>query len=112
MAYCKKGKTQGVGFIILWKPRLRNYKSHIKKTVRSCQISVYFVDKYFDEEMPFKYLSFFIIDIVNNKSHLPNRRPITGKIKFWGRHSRNTTPETKYCPWLESFQTNRKRKTK
>ena len=36
MAYCKICKKQVVGSIISWKPRLRKYKSHIKKNVRSC----------------------------------------------------------------------------
>ena len=31
LAYCKKCYKQGVGSCIEWKPRLRNYKSHIKK---------------------------------------------------------------------------------
>ena len=43
MPYCKKYKKQGVGFPIWWKPRLRNYKSYIKKNVRSCKIVIHFI---------------------------------------------------------------------
>ena len=68
MAYCKKCKKQGVGSIISWKPRLRNYKSHIKKNVHSCKIATHFIDECCNEERPFKYLAFVIIDVVNNAS--------------------------------------------
>ena len=55
---------------ISWKPRLRNYKSHIKKNVRSCKIATHFIDECCDEEIPFKYLAFVIIDVVINTSGL------------------------------------------
>ena len=51
MAYCKK-------------------VSHIKKNVRSCKIATHFIDECCDEEIPFKYLAFVIIDVVNNTSGL------------------------------------------
>ena len=35
---------QGVGSTVDWKPRLRNYKSHIKKKVRSCSNVNHFID--------------------------------------------------------------------
>ena len=66
MAYCKSCKKQSVGSTISWKPRLRNYKSHIKQNVRSCKIATHFTNECCDEEIPFKYLAFVIIDVANN----------------------------------------------
>ena len=86
MAYCKKCKKQGVGFTISWKPRLRNYKNHIKKNVRSCKIATHFIDECSDEEIPFKYLAFVIIDVVNNTSGLTLNQIedlLLQKEKFW-----------------------------
>ena len=74
MAYCTKCKKQGVGSTISWKPRLCNYKSRIKKNVRSCSIVTHFIDECCDKEIPFKYLVFIIIDVVNNTSGLPRNQ--------------------------------------
>ena len=68
MTYCKKYKKQGAGAKISWKQRLRNYKSQIKKNVLSCKIPTNFIDECCDEEIPFKYLAFVIIDVVSNTS--------------------------------------------
>ena len=70
MTYCKKCKKQGVGSTITWKPRLHNYKSHIKKNVCSYKIAVHFIDERCDEEITFTCLAFVIIDMVNNTSGL------------------------------------------
>ena len=70
MAYCKNCKNQGVGSTISCKPRLRNYKSHIKKNIHFCKIATHFIDECCDEEIPFKYLSLVIVDVVNNTSGL------------------------------------------
>ena len=51
---CKK---QDVGSTILWQPRFRNYKSHVKKNVRSCKITNHFMDERCDEEIPFQVFS-------------------------------------------------------
>ena len=88
MVYCKKCKKQGVGSTISWKPRLRNFKTHIKKNVRSGKIAKHFIDEICDEEISFKYLAFVIIDVVNNTSGLTcnqieDLRPIAQKKKFW-----------------------------
>ena len=65
--YHKQYKKQGVGSTILWKPRLRNYKGHFKKNVRSCTIATLMnFDKCCAEKIPFKYLAFIIIDVFNN----------------------------------------------
>ena len=80
MAYCKKCKEQGVWSKISWKPRLHNYKSHIKK------ISTHFFDECCDEEVPFKYLAFVIINTVNNISGLAHNQiegALLKKEKFW-----------------------------
>ena len=45
-----------------WKPRLSNYKSHIKKTVKSCSIVKHFIDSCTDT----KHLKFILIDCVTN----------------------------------------------
>ena len=45
VAYGRKCKKQGVGSTISWKPRLRNYKSQIKKNVRSCKIATHIIDQ-------------------------------------------------------------------
>ena len=52
------------------KPILRNYKSHVKKNACSCKIATHFIDECCDKEMPFKYLAFVIIAVVNNTSGL------------------------------------------
>ena len=70
LAYCKKDKKQSVGSTISWKTRIRIYKTHIKKDIRSCKIATHFIDECCDEEIPFKYLAFVIIDRVNNTSGL------------------------------------------
>ena len=84
--YCKKCKNQGVGSTISWKLRLHYYNSHIKKNVRFSKITTHFIDECCDEEIPFKYLAFVIIDLVNNTSGLtPNQIKdlLLEKEKFW-----------------------------
>ena len=86
MEYCKKCKKQNLGSTISWEPRLRNYKSHIKKNVCSCKIATRFVDECCDEEIPFKYLAFVVTDMVNDTSGLkPNQVEdlLLEKGKFW-----------------------------
>ena len=81
-----KCKKQGVGSTISWKPKLRNYKSHIKKNVRSSKIAAHFIDESCDEEIPFKYLVFVIIDAVNNTSGLTRNHIediLLRKDKLW-----------------------------
>ena len=113
MAYCKKCKKQGVGSTISWKPRLRNYKSHIKKNVRSCKIATHFIDECCDEEIPFKYLAFVIIDVVNNTSGLTRNQIedlLLKKEKFWigtlvtQHQGLNSTHD-----WNQAKQTERKK---
>ena len=70
MAYCKKCQKQGVGSTIKWKPRLANYKSHIKKGIPSCEIVKHFLNDCKDSEEPSKNLGFVIIDVLNNTENL------------------------------------------
>ena len=86
MAYCKRCKKQGVGSTISWNPRSRNYKSHIEKNVRSCKITIHFIDKFCNEEIPFTYLAFVIIEVVNNTPGLTRNQIedlLLEKEKFW-----------------------------
>ena len=53
-----------------WKPRLRNYKSHIKKKVRSCSIANHFIDVCSDTDDPSRNIRFIIIDQLNNTNNL------------------------------------------
>ena len=54
IAFCLSYSKQGVGSTVDWKTRLRNYKSHIKKKLRSCSLANYFLDVCSDTEDPSK----------------------------------------------------------
>ena len=54
IAFCLSYSKQGVGSTLDWKTRLRNYKSHIKKKLRSCSLANHFVDVCSDTEDPSK----------------------------------------------------------
>ena len=62
VAYCLNCQKQGVGSTVSWKPRLRNYKSHIKENVKSCKIVRHFIEdcKWVSN------LRFIIVDVLNN----------------------------------------------
>ena len=66
VAYCSKCGLQGIGSTIALKPRLANYKSHIKKGIHTCKIVMHFIDVCKDTEFPLRYLRFVIVDVVNN----------------------------------------------
>ena len=87
MAYYKNVKSkQGVGSTISWKSRLRNYKSRIKKNVRSSKIATHFIDECCVKKTPFKYLAFVIIDVINNTSGLTHNQIediLLKKEQFW-----------------------------
>ena len=42
--FCLNCLKQGVGSTVDWEPRLPNYKSHMKRKVRSCSIVNHFID--------------------------------------------------------------------
>ena len=72
LAYCTKCGKQGVGSTENWKPQLSNYKSHIKKKVKSCTILKHFIDLCTDTVSPSKYLRFILIDCVTNTENSSN----------------------------------------
>ena len=57
IAFCLNCLKQGVGSTVDWKPRLRNYKSRIKKKVRSCSIVNHFIDVCSDTDDPSKNIT-------------------------------------------------------
>ena len=73
---------QGVGSTVDWKPRLRHYKSHIKKKVRSCSIVNHFIDVFIDADDPSRNIRFIIIDQLNNKNSLSPDEIIYKKKDF------------------------------
>ena len=52
------------------KPKLQNYKSHIKKKVRSCRIVNHFIDVCSDTDDPSRNVRFIIIDQLSNTNSL------------------------------------------
>ena len=63
---CLKCGKQGVGSTIKWKPRLSNYKSHIKNNRKTCRIVKHFMDECRDNNVPHKFLKFHILDCLDN----------------------------------------------
>lgn len=85
-AICTKCRKQGVGSTVYWKPRLRNYKSHIKKHLRTCGIARHFIDECVDDSDPCSHLLFVIIDGLNNTDNLTTEEIddlLLQKEKFW-----------------------------
>ena len=70
IAFCLNCLKKGVGSTVDWKPRLRNYKSHINKKVRSCSIVNHFIDFCSDKDDPSRNIRFIIIDQLNNANSL------------------------------------------
>ena len=86
LAYCTKCGEQGTGSTVSWKPRLSNYKSHIKQSVHSCKIVKHFIEKCNDPIVPFKYLRFVILDVLTNTESLSKddiEDLLLKKEKFW-----------------------------
>ena len=86
MCYCLKCKKQGIGSTSSWKHRLANYKCHINKKVKLCQIAKHFIECCSDADNATKHLRFVLIDFVDNTTDLSNDK-IEGilleKEKFW-----------------------------
>ena len=85
-AICTKCLQQGVGSTVEWKPRMRNYKSHITKGHKTCGIVRHFLEDCVDEEDPCGHLIFFIIDGLNNTDNLNVEQIddlLLEKEKFW-----------------------------
>ena len=70
VAECKNCKMQGVGSTTTWKPRLSNYKSHIKNGHNTCRIVRHFREVCTNITNPVEHLSFHIIDAVDNTGGL------------------------------------------
>ena len=70
IAFLLNCSKQGVQSIVDWRPRLRNYKSHIKKKVRSCGIASHFIDICSDTDDPSKNIRVIVIDQLNNTNSL------------------------------------------
>ena len=73
LAECSKCKLQGVGSTIKWKPRLRNYKSWVKKSIRQCRIGNHFIDNERcrgPDSTPWENMKFTIIDCLDNCENL------------------------------------------
>ena len=86
LACCKKCYKQGVGSCIEWKPQSRNYKSYIKNKNLTCRIVKHFIGDCNDHGLPFKYLGFLIIDVLNNVDDSPENdidRLLLQKENFW-----------------------------
>ena len=66
LAYCTKCRKQGVGSTENSKHPISNYKSHIKKKVKSCSIVKHFIDSCTDTVNPSRYLRFIPIVSVTN----------------------------------------------
>ena len=67
VAYCKRCLKQGVGSTQNWKPRLRNYKCHISKKIKTCRIVRHFIEECPGPESDLcANLGFVIIDCVDN----------------------------------------------
>ena len=84
MAICQSCGKQGIGSTTTWKPRLANYKAHIKKGLRTCRIVTHFIDDCTDRTC--SKLKFMILDVVNNVDGLSGDEVETlllQKEKFW-----------------------------
>ena len=83
---CKNCGKQGVGSTNEWKPRLANYKSHAKHHITSCSINKHFNTICRSPDNTSAYLSFQLIDILDNISELSSEEIddlLLQKEKHW-----------------------------
>ena len=109
IAFCTNCLKHGVGSNVDWKPRLRNYKSHIKKNVRSCSMFNHFIDSCSDTDDPSRNIRFIIIDQLNNTNSLsPDKIDdlLLQKERFW-----ISTLVTKHKGLSSTHDWNRKHRT-
>ena len=86
---CLKCGEQGVGSTVNWKPRLSNYKSHIKHRKRTCRIAKHFIDNCRDDDNPLGHIRFHILDCLDNVegySEEEIEEMLLEKEKFWIRN--------------------------
>ena len=87
-AECSKCSKQGVGSTVKWKPRLSNYKAHIKAKKKTCRIVKHFMEECFDND-PCKYIRFHIIDSLDNVDGFSDEKIdelLLEKEKMWIRN--------------------------
>jgi hypothetical protein len=81
-AFCLVCREQGVGSTFDWKPRMRNYKSHISKGRKTCRIVNHFIDVH----KGFENIRFVLLDCVDNVEGLSTEQIdelLLEKEKFW-----------------------------
>lgn len=86
MAICTNCKKQGIGSTTSWKPRLRNYKAHIKNLHSTCNIVKHFINCCSDVNTPCKFLKFMLIDSVTNTENFDKvtiENLLLKKEQFW-----------------------------
>ena len=84
VACCQTCGKQGVGSTVSWKPRLANYKSHIKKDIKTCMVVRHFIEDCPDPTL--SNLKFVIVDAINNIEGLSKKEidsMLLEKEKFW-----------------------------
>ena len=88
-AECLKCGEQGVGSTVKWKPRLGNYKSHIKHKRKTCRIAKHFIEQCRDDNNPCGHIRFHILDCLDNVEGLSDEEIdalLLEKEKFWIRN--------------------------
>ena len=84
VAYCTLCGKQGVGSTTSWKPRLANYKSHVKKKKATCRIVSHFIGDCSNPSL--EHLRFILVDAVVNTEGLTQSEVdglLLKKEKFW-----------------------------
>ena len=84
VAICQTCGKQGVGSTVAWKPRLANYKSHVKNELKTCKIARHFIEDCPDPTL--RNFKFVIVDVVNNTEKLSKEDVdslLLEKEKFW-----------------------------
>ena len=87
-AECLKCGEQCVGSTVKWKPRLGNYKSHIKHKRKTCRIAKHFIEESRDDN-PCGHTRFHIYDCLDNVEGLSDEEIdalLLEKEKFWIRN--------------------------
>ena len=86
VAMCTLCLKQGVGSTTVWKPRLSNYKCHIKSGLKTCGIAKHFIEDCVDTDDPCGNLVFYIVDCLDNTDNLSSEEIdnlLLEKEKFW-----------------------------
>ena len=89
VAECEKCVLQGVGSTVDWKPRLSNYKSHIRNGHMTCRIVKHFAEVCPHQDDPVAHMRFHIIDAVDNVEGLSVEKVdelLLEKEKLWIRN--------------------------